>query len=122
MNGAGAAAISCTRLYVSLGADKANIFMYDSKGLIHSERDNLDGKKAEFINDRLPADTSLADALKGADVYFYGLSKGNVLSKDMVQQMASNCIIFAMANPTPEISYDDAKEASEHCIMATGGY
>lgn len=119
VNGAGAAAISCTRLYVALGADKRNIFMYDSKGLIHSTRDNLDGKKAEFINDNLPADTSLADALKGADV-FIGLSKGNILSQEMVRQMAPDCIVFAMANPMPEISYDDAKEANPNCIMATG--
>ncbi|MCB0547989.1 MAG: NADP-dependent malic enzyme [Phaeodactylibacter sp.] len=119
VNGAGASAISCTRIYVSLGAQKENIFMYDSKGLIHPGRDNLDGKKPEFVNGTVPADTSLADILVGADV-FIGLSRGNVLSQDMVKTMAKDCIIFAMANPDPEISYDDAKAAREDSIMATG--
>jgi len=119
VNGAGASAISCTRIYVSLGAKKENIFMYDSKGLIHPDRDNLTGKKPEFVNGSVSADTSLAQSLDGADV-FIGLSRGNVLSKDMVSKMAKDCIIFAMANPTPEISYEDAKEARPDCIMATG--
>lgn len=119
VNGAGASAISCTRIYVTLGAKKENIFMYDSKGLIHGDRDNLNGKKPEFINNSMPADTSLQDILKGADV-FIGLSRGNVLSQEMVKGMADEPIIFAMANPTPEISYEDAKEARPDCIMATG--
>lgn len=119
VNGAGASAISCTRIYISLGAKKENVFMYDSKGLIHGDRDNLNGKKPEFINNSLPASTTLGQALEDADV-FIGLSKGNVLSKDMVKEMAQNPIIFAMANPTPEISYEDAKEARPDCIMATG--
>ncbi|MCB0570392.1 MAG: NADP-dependent malic enzyme, partial [Phaeodactylibacter sp.] len=119
VNGAGASAISCTRIYVSLGARKENIYMYDSKGLIHPDRDNLDGKKPEFVNGSAPADTSLADILAGADV-FIGLSKGNVLSQDMVKAMAGDCIIFAMANPTPEIGYIEAKDARPDCIMATG--
>lgn len=119
VNGAGASAISCTRIYVSLGAKKENIYMYDSKGLIHSDRDNLNGKKPEFINDTRPANTSLTEILMGADV-FIGLSRGNVLSQDMVKGMAKDCIIFAMANPTPEISYEDAKAVREDCIMATG--
>lgn len=119
VNGAGASAISCTRIYVSLGARKENIFMYDSKGLIHPERNNLDGKKPEFVNGSVPADTSLADILAGADV-FIGLSKGNVLSQEMVKRMAENCIIFAMANPDPEIGYNEAKAARPDCIMATG--
>lgn len=119
VNGAGASAISCTRIYCSLGAKKENIFMFDSKGLIHPDRDNLTGKKPEFVNGSVPADTSLAESLDGADV-FIGLSKGNVLDKDMVRKMAKDCIIFAMANPTPEISYEDAKEARPDCIMATG--
>ena len=119
VNGAGASAISCTRIYVSLGAKKENIFMFDSKGLIHGDRDNLNGKKPEFINNTVPANTSLAEILNGADV-FIGLSRGNILSKDMVKSMAKDCIIFAMANPTPEISYEDAKDAREDCIMATG--
>ena len=119
VNGAGASAISCTRLYCALGAQKANVFMFDSKGLLHSSRTNLDGKKSEFVNDRLPADISLAGALQGADV-FIGLSKGNVLDGKMVQSMAANCIVFAMANPTPEISYDEATGARADIIMATG--
>ncbi len=119
VSGAGASAISCTRLYVALGAQKENIYMYDSKGLIHPSRTNLDGKKSEFINGSVPADTSLADNLVGADV-FIGLSRGDLLSKEMAQTMPDDCIIFAMANPTPEISYDDAKEARPNCIMATG--
>ncbi|MCB9299904.1 MAG: NADP-dependent malic enzyme [Lewinellaceae bacterium] len=119
VNGAGASAISCTRIYVSLGARKENIYMYDSKGLIHPDRDNLDGKKSEFVNGSAPANTSLSDILSGADV-FIGLSKGNVLNQDMVKLMANDCIIFAMANPTPEIGYEEAKSARPDCIMATG--
>jgi len=119
VNGAGASAISCTRLYVSLGARKENIFLYDSKGLIHPDRTNLDGKKPEFINDSVPMETTLQEILEGADV-FIGLSKGDILSKEMIKGMARDCIIFAMANPYPEIRYEDAKEAREDCIMATG--
>ncbi len=119
VNGAGASAISCTRIYVSLGAKKENIYMYDSKGLIHPDRDNLNGKKPEFKNGTVPADTSLAEILNEADV-FIGLSRGNILNKDMIKVMAKDPVIFAMANPTPEISYEDAKEAREDCIMATG--
>ncbi|UBM58912.1 NADP-dependent malic enzyme [Marinilongibacter aquaticus] len=119
VNGAGASAISCTRLYQFLGANKKNIFMFDSKGLIHPNRTNLDGKKSEFINDNLPEDISLAEALKDADV-FIGLSRGNVLDKDMVKAMAKDCIVFAMANPNPEISYEEATAAREDIIMATG--
>ena len=119
VNGAGAAAISCTRIYVSLGAKKENIFMYDSKGLIHGDRNNLDGKKSEFINNTMPVDTSLTDILNGADV-FIGLSRGNVLSAEMIKGMGKEPIIFAMANPTPEISYELAKATRPDCIMATG--
>lgn len=119
INGAGASAISCTRLYHSLGALKKNIFMFDSKGLIHPSRTNLDGKKIEFANDALPAETTLEDALKKADV-FIGLSRGNILNKEMVKSMAKDCIVFAMANPTPEISYEDATSARKDIIMATG--
>ena len=119
VNGAGASAVSCTKIYISLGASKENIFMYDSKGLIHGSRDNLNGKKPEFINNTVAADTSLTDILKGADV-FIGLSRGNVLDADMIKGMANEPIIFAMANPTPEISYELAKEARPDCIMATG--
>jgi malate dehydrogenase (oxaloacetate-decarboxylating)(NADP+) len=119
INGAGASAISCTRLYCALGAQKPNIFMFDSKGLIHPSRTNLDGKKSEFVNDCLPVETSLADALVGADV-FVGLSKGNILNQDMVRAMAPNCIVFAMANPDPEIGYEEATAARPDIIMATG--
>lgn len=119
VNGAGASAISCTRLYCALGAQKSNVFMFDSKGLIHPSRTNLDGKKSEFVNDNMSADASLADALAGADV-FVGLSKGNILNQDMVRSMAPNCIVFAMANPNPEISYEDATAARKDIIMATG--
>ena len=119
VSGAGASAISCTRIYVSLGANKKNIFMFDSKGLLHPDRNNLDGKKAEFVNGAVAAETSFEKILEGADV-FIGLSRGNILKKRMVKKMAADCIIFAMANPTPEISYEDAKAARGDCIMATG--
>jgi malate dehydrogenase (oxaloacetate-decarboxylating)(NADP+) len=119
INGAGASAISCTRLYNALGAKKENIFMFDSKGLIHPDRTNLDGKKIEFANNNMPIETTLTQAINGADV-FVGLSKGNVLSKEMVKTMAKDCIVFALANPTPEISYDDAMDAREDIIVATG--
>ncbi len=119
INGAGASAISCTRLYCSLGAQKANIFMFDSKGLIHPSRTNLDGKKREFANDKAGVHTTLADALIGADV-FVGLSKGNVLNGAMIKPMAKDCIIFAMANPTPEIAYEEAMATRQDLIFATG--
>lgn len=119
VNGAGASAVSCSRLYQKLGVQAANIFMFDSKGLIHSSRTDLNGKKPEFINDHMPADTTLEACLKGADV-FIGLSKGNVLDKDMVKSMASNAIVFALANPNPEISYPDAMDARPDIIVATG--
>ncbi|MDI9866798.1 NADP-dependent malic enzyme [Flectobacillus sp. DC10W] len=119
VNGAGASAISCTRLYHSLGALKENIFMFDSKGLIHPDRDNLDGKKQEFANGTAPASTTLADALVGADV-FIGLSRGNTLKKEMLAAMGADCVVFAMANPTPEISYEDATSTRTDLIFATG--
>ncbi len=119
VSGAGASSISCNRLYCSLGASKDNVFMFDSKGLIHPIRTDLTGKKPEFVNGNLPPETTLADALKGADV-FIGLSRGNILNQDMVQSMAKDCIVFAMANPDPEISYEDATAAREDIIMATG--
>jgi malate dehydrogenase (oxaloacetate-decarboxylating)(NADP+) len=119
VNGAGASASSCTNLYCRLGAQKKNIFMFDSKGLIHPSRTNLDGKKKEFANDNAPAETTLTEALVGADV-FIGLSKGNVLTQDMIKPMAKDCIIFAMANPTPEIPYEEAIAARKDIIFATG--
>ncbi|GJM34987.1 MAG: malic enzyme [Saprospiraceae bacterium] len=119
VNGAGASAISCTRLYVALGADKANIFMFDSKGLIHPARTNLDGKKAEFVNSNLPADITLKEAMRGVDV-FIGLSRGDILNQEMIKAMAKNCVVFALANPDPEIAYEKAIAAREDIIMATG--
>ena len=119
VNGAGASAISCTKLYCSLGAKKENVFMFDSKGLIHPSRTNLDGKKREFANETAPAETNLTEALVGADV-FIGLSKGNVLTQEMIKPMAKDLIVFAMANPTPEIPYDEAIAARKDIIFATG--
>ncbi|WP_126973487.1 NADP-dependent malic enzyme [Gynurincola endophyticus] len=117
VNGAGASAMSCTKLYISVGASKDNIRMFDSKGLIHESRTDLDENKQLFAakGDNL----SLAEALVDADV-FIGLSKGNVLSKEMVKSMAKKPIVFAMANPDPEISYEDATSVREDIIMATG--
>ncbi|MBL4706518.1 MAG: NADP-dependent malic enzyme [Flavobacteriales bacterium] len=117
VNGAGAAAISCLRLYVSLGAKKSNILMLDSKGVISEGREDLNQQKQEFIaKTKLK---TLAEAMKGADV-FLGLSKGNVVTQEMVQSMANEPIVFALANPDPEISYKDAMAAREDLIMATG--
>lgn len=117
VNGAGASAISCAGLYKSLGAKPENIIMLDSKGVISTKRDDLNAQKAEFAVDTEL--TTLDDALNGADV-FLGLSKGNVVSKDMIKSMAANPIVFALANPTPEIPYEDAIDAREDIIMATG--
>ncbi len=118
VNGAGAAAISCTKLYCALGAKKENIVMLDSKGVITSDRPNLTPQKALFATDRRDVHT-LEEAVKGADV-FVGLSKGNVLSQDMVRSMADNPIVFALANPVPEISYEDAVAARPDVLMSTG--
>ena len=118
INGAGAAAISCTKLYVSLGARKENIVMIDSKGVITDDRPNLTPQKKLFATSRRDVHT-LAEAIVGADV-FVGLSRGNVLSQDMVKQMAPKPIVFALANPVPEISYEDAVAAREDIIMSTG--
>lgn len=117
VNGAGAAAISCIRLYVALGAKKENIKVFDSKGLIHDGRTDLDDQKKEFVIKSKPM--TLEEGMKNADV-FIGLSKGNVVSKEMVKSMAKNPIVFAMANPDPEISYDDALDARKDVIMGTG--
>jgi malate dehydrogenase (oxaloacetate-decarboxylating)(NADP+) len=118
VNGAGAAAISCTKLYVALGAKKENIVMLDSKGVITSDREKLTEQKKFFATDRRDVHT-LDEAIRGADV-FVGLSKGNVLSKDMVRSMASNPIVFALANPDPEITYEDAMDSRPDVLMATG--
>jgi len=117
VNGAGAAAISCMKLYIGLGAKKENFLVYDSKGLVNAERTDLDDIKREFISDSKA--TSLEQGMKDADV-FIGLSKGNVLTQDMVKSMAKNPIVFAMANPDPEITWEDAVDARKDIIMATG--
>lgn len=118
VSGAGAAAIMCTRLYVALGARRENILMIDSKGVITSDRANLSEEKKFFATDRRDVHT-LEEAIKGADV-FLGLSKGNVLSQDMVRSMADKPIVFACANPVPEISYEDAMAARPDVLMSTG--
>ena len=118
VNGAGASAVSCTKRYVSLGARLENIVMVDSKGVISKTRTDLNEQKRYFATDRTDIHT-LEEAIKGADV-FLGLSKGNVLSQDMVRSMAPSPIVFALANPTPEISYEDAMAARPDVLMATG--
>ena len=118
VNGAGAAAISCTKLYMAIGARKENIVMLDSKGVIASSRQDLNEQKRFFATERTDIHT-LEEAINGADV-FVGLSKGNVLSKEMVKSMAKDPIIFALANPVPEISYEDAMEARPDVLMSTG--
>jgi len=118
VNGAGAAAISCTKLYMAIGARKENIVMLDSKGVISQDRQDLNEQKRFFATSRTDIRT-LADAVAGADV-FVGLSKGNVLTKDMVRSMADSPVIFALANPVPEISYEDAMDARPDVLMSTG--
>ena len=118
VNGAGAAAISCTKLYEALGATHENIIMLDSKGVITSDREKLDETKRYFATDRRDLHT-LAEAIQGADV-FLGLSKGNVLTQDMIRSMAIHPIVFALANPVPEISYEDAMAARPDVLMSTG--
>ena len=118
VNGAGASAVSCTKLYISLGARLENIVMLDSKGVISKQRTDLNEQKKFFATDRTDIHT-LAEAIKGADV-FLGLSKGNVLTEDMVRSMADHPIVFALANPTPEISYEDAKASRPDVLIATG--
>ncbi|MFC4666373.1 NADP-dependent malic enzyme [Falsiporphyromonas endometrii] len=118
INGAGASAFSCTKLYESFGAKRSNIVMIDSKGVITKDREGLNEQKAYFATDRKDLKT-LADAIVGADV-FVGLSKPGVLKPEMVKQMADNPIVFALANPDPEITYDDAKAARKDVLMATG--
>jgi len=117
VNGAGAAAVSCTRFYMSLGVKRQNIIMCDKEGVIRNDRPDLDDIKAEFSSDR--DIHTLTEALTGADV-FLGLSAGNIVSQDQIRKMAPNPIVFALANPDPEISYDLAIDAREDIIMATG--
>ncbi len=117
VNGAGAAAVACTNLYISLGLKRENVLMCDSKGVINHKRENLTPEKIDFV-----AHTdleTLEDALKGSDV-FIGLSKGNVMTPEMLSSMAENPIVFALANPDPEIAYDLAMATRKDVIMATG--
>jgi malate dehydrogenase (oxaloacetate-decarboxylating)(NADP+) len=117
VNGAGAAAISCIKLYISLGVRKENVVMVDSKGVLNRKRTDLNASKKEFVTER--DINTLAEAFIGADV-FLGLSVANVVTKDMVRSMAKNPIVFAMANPNPEISYEDAMDSRGDIIFATG--
>lgn len=117
VNGAGAAAVACMNLYVALGAHRDNFLVFDSKGLIHESRTDLDELKKELIC--RGKNVSLEESLIEADV-FIGLSKGNILTGEMIKRMAKNPIVFAMANPDPEISWDDATNARKDIIMATG--
>ncbi|MDO5460311.1 MAG: NADP-dependent malic enzyme [Bacteroidales bacterium] len=118
VNGAGAAAISCTKLYISLGVKKENVVMLDSRGVISKSRTGLTPEKLEFATSRTDVQT-LKEAIKDADV-FLGLSKGNVLSKEMVRSMAKDPIVFALANPEPEITYEDAMDSRPDVLMSTG--
>ena len=117
VSGAGASAISCCKLYIRAGVKKENIVMFDTKGCITKSRKDLNKYKMEFVTDKEYA--SLGDAMKGADV-FLGLSVGGIVKKDMVKGMAKDPIVFAMANPDPEISYDDAVSVRDDIVMATG--
>lgn len=116
VSGAGAAGIACARFYVALGVDPANIRMFDSKGILHKGRTDLNKYKAEFASDR---EMSMAEALKGAHL-FLGLSGKDTVSADMIKGMAEHPVIFACANPDPEIAYPVAKAARPDCIMGTG--
>jgi malate dehydrogenase (oxaloacetate-decarboxylating)(NADP+) len=117
VNGAGASAISCAKLYLALGAKMENMLMVDSKGVISKDREDLTGNKKLFAANT--DKTTLAEAMKGADM-FLGLSRGNVVTPEMVKSMADRPIVFALANPDPEISYAKATSARKDIIMATG--
>ncbi len=117
VSGAGASAMACTKLIISLGVKSENVIMCDSKGVINKKRDNINIYKKEFITDR--AIDTIGEAMQDADV-FLGLSAKDVISKSMVKSMADNPIIFAMANPDPEISYEDVMATRKDAIMATG--
>lgn len=117
VNGAGAAAIACTSLYIKLGVRPENIVMCDSKGVVRSDRTDLNPQKRRFATARDLK--TLGDAIEGADV-FTGFSKAGVLSKEMVSRMADHPVIMALANPYPEISYEDAREARPDALIATG--
>ncbi len=117
VNGAGAAAISCIKLYLALGVKKENIIMLDSKGVLHKDRTDLNKVKKEFVTDKNVH--TLEEAIKGADM-FLGLSVAGVLKKELLLSMAKNPVVFALANPVPEIGYEEAMETRDDIIMATG--
>ncbi|PWT72417.1 MAG: NADP-dependent malic enzyme [Bacteroidetes bacterium] len=117
VNGAGAAAMACVKLYLALGAKAENFIMFDKEGVLYKGRTDLDEDKIKFAVDK--SDWTLDKAMKDADV-FVGLSVGNVVTKEMIKSMAKKPIVFAMANPDPEISYDDATEVRDDVIVATG--
>ncbi|MCX6226175.1 MAG: NADP-dependent malic enzyme [Bacteroidia bacterium] len=117
VNGAGAAAVSCIKLYLTIGVKKENVVMIDSKGVLNRKRTDLNSSKLQFVTDRDV--NSLAEAFVGADV-FLGLSVANVVNKEMLRSMAKDPIVFAMANPNPEIPYEEAIESREDIIFATG--
>jgi len=119
VNGAGAAAMACMKLYESLGAKHSNFMVFDRKGILYQGRPDVDDLKKNFCTDVKYKDFTLLDAFKDADV-FIGLSRGNVVSEEMIKSMAKNPIVFAMANPDPEISYELATSARKDIIMATG--
>ena len=118
VNGAGAAAISCARLYLSFGLRRENLVMLDSRGVISTARTDINDQKREFATTRTDVHT-LQEAMRGADV-FVGLSKGNIVDAEMVRSMAERPIIFALANPVPEITYEEAKAARTDVLMSTG--
>ena len=118
VNGAGAAAISCARLYLSFGLRRENLVMLDSRGVISTARTDINDQKREFATTRTDVHT-LQEAMRGADV-FVGLSKGNIVDAEMVRSMAERPIIFALANPVPEITYEEAKAARPEVLMSTG--
>lgn len=119
VNGAGAAAIACIKMYVALGAKYENFIVFDIDGVLHKGRNDLDATKLLYAVSEKQHQLTLADALKGADV-FLGLSKGKLVNQAMVLSMAKNPIVFALANPEPEISYEDATAVRKDIIMATG--
>ena len=119
VSGAGAAAISCVRLYLQLGVRPENVIMFDKDGLLHPDRENITEMLLGFATTQLPVNARLADAMVDADA-FLGLSAGNVVTKDMIRSMAPDPIVFALANPVPEIGYDEAMSVREDLVMATG--
>jgi malate dehydrogenase (oxaloacetate-decarboxylating)(NADP+) len=119
VNGAGAAAMACCKLYVALGAKVENFILFDKDGILHEGRQTADADRKLFSVKKDKADWNLVKAMKDADI-FLGLSVGNVVTQEMIKSMAKNPIVFAMANPDPEISYEEATAARKDIIMATG--